>query len=192
MLRLHFLWQKAEKTRINHYGEKAEKKVEIFSIFISAFSPHNWEYWDSAFMAESGEKVDIFFIFILLVSMKAEINMEKKRRLKREKLWTSILFSIRKWRMNVEKSWTSIIFSIGNIERNTGLQMAWSIGEKNSDNSAILTASWNPNNYVIHLISTYSILHTTSKRNHVDLVEFLNSMKKIRVLNSSDARDGIF
>ena len=173
--------------------EKKQRKRWRFSPYSFLLFLHIIGSIETLLLWQKAEKKWIFFfIFILLVSMKAEINMEKKRRLKREKLWTSILFSIRKWRMNVEKSWTSIIFSIGNIERNTGLQMAWSIGEKNSDNSAILTASCNPNNYVIHLISTYSILHTTSKRNHVDLVEFLNSMKKIRVLNTSDARDGIF
>ena len=52
--------EKAEKKGKNHYGEKAEKKAEIFSIFISAFSPYNREYWDSAFYGRKRRKSGYF------------------------------------------------------------------------------------------------------------------------------------
>ena len=95
-----FYGRKGRKKWKNYYGEKAEKKVEIFSIFSSAFSPYNREYWDFTFYGRKRRKKrDIFSIFISAFSLiKAEINMEKK------------------WRMNMEKLWTSIIFSIRNIE----------------------------------------------------------------------------
>ena len=132
VLRLRFLGEKSGEK-----GEKIimEKKAEIFSIFISAFSPYNREYWDSAFYGrkrrKSGYFFHIHFRFFSISGNEYGENMEKKRRMNMEKLWTSIkfsiTFSIRKWRMNMEKSWTSIIFSIMHIERNTSLQKAWSL-----------------------------------------------------------------
>ena len=52
--------EKAEKKGKNHYGEKAEKKAEIFSTFISAFSPYNREYWDAAFYGRKRRKGGYF------------------------------------------------------------------------------------------------------------------------------------
>ena len=47
-------WEKGEKIIM-------EKKAEIFSIFISAFSPYNSEYWDSAFYGRKRRKSGYFF-----------------------------------------------------------------------------------------------------------------------------------
>ena len=154
VLRLRFLWKKAEKKGKNHYGEKAEKKAEIFSIFISAFSPYNREYWDSAFYGrkwrKSGSFLHIHFRFFSIKRKWIWRKYGEKRRMNMEKLWTSIKFSItfsmRKWRMNMEKSWTSIIYSIRHIERNTGLQMAWSF-------LRWITPIIKPANFVHHFIT---------------------------------------
>ena len=148
-----FCGKKAEKKGKNHYGEKAEKKAEIFSIFISAFSPYNREYWDSALeesRKKSGSFLHIHFRFFSIKRKWIWRKYGEKRRTNMEKLWTSIKFSItfsmRKWRMNMEKSWTSIIFSIRHIERNTGLQMAWSF-------LTWITPIIKPANFVHHFIT---------------------------------------
>ena len=132
VLRPRFYGRKRRKNPGKFNMEKKwREKSGIFSIFISAFSPYNWEYRDSAFYGRKRRKKWYFLhIHFHFFSMIAEIYMEKKQRKNMENVWTSIIFSIifsiGKWRMNMGKLWTSMIFSIGIIVRYTGLQMAWS------------------------------------------------------------------
>ena len=77
--------------------EKKRRKKWKFSPYSVPFFLHiTGSIETPLFMAESGEKSGYFLhIHFRFFSIKAEINMEKKRRMNMEKLWTSIIFSIR-------------------------------------------------------------------------------------------------
>ena len=104
-----FYGRKRRKKRENHYGEKAEKKVEIFSIFSSVFSHYNREYWDSAFYGRKRRKKRIFspYSFPLFLYQSRNQYGEKAE--------------------NEYGEITDLHNILHKEYWNTGLQMAWSI-----------------------------------------------------------------
>ena len=104
-----FYGRKRRKKRENHFGEKVEKKVEIFSIFSSVFSPYNREYWDSAFYGRKRRKKRIFspYSFPLFLYQSGNQYGEKAENEYGEIMDLHNILHKEYW--------------------NTGLQMAWSI-----------------------------------------------------------------